>query len=50
MGTQMSTARRGIATEEMLQVAKDEDIDINFLNKKIFTLEKNQLICEDYLL
>lgn len=35
MGTQMSTARRGIATEEMLQVAKDEDIDINFLIPKI---------------
>ena len=35
MGTQMSTARRGIATEEMLQVAKDEDIDINFLIPKV---------------
>ena len=31
----MSTARRGIATEEMLQVAKDEDIDINFLITKV---------------
>jgi phosphomethylpyrimidine synthase len=31
----MSTARRGIATEEMLQVAKDEDIDINFLIPKV---------------
>jgi phosphomethylpyrimidine synthase len=37
MGTQMSTARRGIATEEMLQVAKDEDIDINFLISKVAT-------------
>jgi len=35
MGTQMSAARRGIATEEMLQVAKDEDIDINFLITKV---------------
>lgn len=35
MGTQMSTARRGNATEEMLQVAKDEDIDINFLIPKV---------------
>ena len=35
MGTQMSTARRGIATEEMFQVAKDEDIDINFLIPKV---------------
>ncbi len=35
MGTQMSTARRGIATEEMLNVAKDEDIDINFLIPKV---------------
>ena len=35
MGTQMSTARRGIATEEMLQVAKDEDININFLVPKV---------------
>jgi len=31
----MSTARRGIATEEMFQVAKDEDIDINFLIPKV---------------
>jgi len=25
MGTQMSAARRGVATEEMKRVAKDED-------------------------
>jgi phosphomethylpyrimidine synthase len=31
----MTAARRGIATEEMLQVAKDEDIDINFLISKV---------------
>ncbi|HET9805362.1 MAG TPA: phosphomethylpyrimidine synthase ThiC [Nitrososphaeraceae archaeon] len=31
----MSTARRGIATEDMLNVAKDEDIDINFLIPKV---------------
>ena len=35
MCTQMSSAKRGIATEEMLQVAKDEDIDINFLITKV---------------
>ena len=35
MGTQMSAARRGIATEEMLHVAKDEDLDINFLISKV---------------
>jgi len=27
MVTQMSSARRGIATEEMVQVAKVEDVD-----------------------
>jgi phosphomethylpyrimidine synthase len=31
----MSSARRGIPTEEMLQVAKDEDIDINFIIQKV---------------
>ena len=35
MCTQMSSAKRGVATEEMLQVAKDEDIDINFLITKV---------------
>ena len=35
MCTQMSSANRGVATEEMLQVAKDEDIDINFLITKV---------------
>ncbi|MGE0242661.1 MAG: phosphomethylpyrimidine synthase ThiC [Nitrososphaeraceae archaeon] len=35
MCTQMSSAKRGIATEEMLQVAKDEDIDINILIPKV---------------
>lgn len=35
MGTQMSTARRGIATDEMIQVAKDEDVDIHFLISKV---------------
>ena len=33
--TQMSSARRGIATEEMIQVAKDEDIDLNFLIQRV---------------
>jgi phosphomethylpyrimidine synthase len=31
MGTQMSSARRGIATEEMVQVAKDEDVSLDTL-------------------
>jgi phosphomethylpyrimidine synthase len=31
MGTQMSSARRGIATDEMTQVAKDEDISLDIL-------------------
>ena len=35
MGTQMTSARRGIPTEEMLQVAKDEDIDINYIIQKV---------------
>lgn len=35
MCTQMTSARRGVPTEEMLKVAKDEDIDINFLIQKV---------------
>lgn len=35
MATQMSAARRGIATEEMKQVAKDEDVTIDWLLPKI---------------
>ena len=31
MGTQMSSARRGIATAEMMQVAKDEDVGLDGL-------------------
>jgi phosphomethylpyrimidine synthase len=31
MGTQMSSARRGIATAEMMQVAKDEDVGLDTL-------------------
>src|SRR5918997_4344307 len=31
MGTQMSSARRGIATTEMMQVAKDEDVGLDIL-------------------
>jgi phosphomethylpyrimidine synthase len=31
MGTQMSSARRGIATDEMKQVAKDEDVALDTL-------------------
>src|SRR5262245_19372949 len=35
MGTQMSSAKRGEATEEMIQVAKDEDIDLDFLIQRL---------------
>ena len=35
MGTQMSAARRGVATEQMKQVAKDEDVSLNWLIPKI---------------
>jgi phosphomethylpyrimidine synthase len=35
MGTQMSSARRGIATEEMIEVAKNEGIDLDFLVQRV---------------
>ena len=35
MSTQMSNARRGVATEQMKQVAKDEDVTLNWLMPKI---------------
>ena len=35
MVTQMSSARRGIATEEMVEVAKDEDVDLGFLIQRV---------------
>ncbi|MGI0011451.1 MAG: phosphomethylpyrimidine synthase ThiC, partial [Nitrosopumilaceae archaeon] len=35
MGTQMSAARRGIATEEMKIVARDEDVTLDWLISKI---------------
>ncbi|MDX1440925.1 MAG: phosphomethylpyrimidine synthase ThiC [Nitrosopumilaceae archaeon] len=35
MSTQMSAARRGVATDEMKQVAKDEDVTIDWLIPKI---------------
>src|SRR5438132_10479181 len=35
MVTQMSSARRGIATEEMIEVAKDEDVDLGFLVQRV---------------
>ena len=31
MGTQMSSARRGVATDEMRQVARDEDVELGWL-------------------
>jgi len=31
----MTSAKRGIPTEEMIQVAKDEDIDINYIIQKV---------------
>ena len=35
MTTQMASARRGVATDEMKQVAKDEDVSIDWLISKI---------------
>lgn len=35
MVTQLNSAKRGIATEEMKQVAKDEQVDIDFILKNI---------------
>ncbi len=35
MGTQMSSARRGVATDEMKQVARDEDVTVEWLLQKI---------------
>ncbi|KAA2278712.1 phosphomethylpyrimidine synthase ThiC [Candidatus Nitrosocosmicus sp. SS] len=35
MVTQLNSAKRGIATEEMKQVAKDEKVDVNFIVKHI---------------
>ena len=35
MGTQLSSAKRGIFTEEMRQVAKNEDIDLDFVIRAV---------------
>ena len=35
MATQMTSARRGIVTDEMKQVAKDEDVTLDWLIPKI---------------
>jgi len=35
MATQMTSARRGVATDEMKQVAKDEDVSLDWLIPKI---------------
>ncbi|WP_148686764.1 phosphomethylpyrimidine synthase ThiC [Candidatus Nitrosocosmicus hydrocola] len=35
MVTQLNSAKRGIITEEMKQVAKDEEVDINFILKHV---------------
>ena len=37
MTTQISYARRGVATDEMKQVAKDEDVTLDWLLPKIAT-------------
>ena len=34
MATQMTAARRGVATDEMKQVAKDEDVTLDWLISK----------------
>ena len=35
MTTQMTSARRGVATDEMKKVAKDEDVTLDWLMPKI---------------
>ncbi len=35
MTTQMTSARRGVATDEMKQVARDEDVTLDWLVPKI---------------
>lgn len=35
MGTQMTSARRGVATDEMKKVAKDEDLDLDTVINKV---------------
>jgi phosphomethylpyrimidine synthase len=35
MSTQMSTARRGVATEEMIQVVKDEEIELDIIVRRV---------------
>ena len=35
MATQMTSARRGVATDEMKQVAKDEEVTLDWLIPKI---------------
>ncbi len=35
VATQLNSAKRGIATDEMKKVAKDEDVDVNFVIKGI---------------
>ena len=35
MTTQMTSARRGVATDEMKQVAKDEEVTLDWLVPKI---------------
>ena len=35
MGTQLCSAKRGIPTEEIKKVAKDEDLDIEYIVKNV---------------
>ena len=35
MSTQMSMTRRGVATEEMIQVSKDEDVDLDIIVQRV---------------
>ena len=39
MATQMSSARRGVATDEMKQVAKDEDVTLDWLLPKLLVAQ-----------
>jgi phosphomethylpyrimidine synthase len=35
MSTQMSMTRRGVATEEMIQVSKDENVDLDIIVQRV---------------
>lgn len=38
MATQLNSAKRGVATDEIIQVAREEQVDISFIPKKILQM------------